>query len=161
LKQLLTAESKEAPGNDLDALEGEVAPAAEQESSMTIPPEQIHDEGIEPGPVSPAEQLPKNPISGADTNTIKSLIRMARTATAAISDPTERRKAQDVAAREIRAMVAPAKMNTYGQIAGIVQANNTAQDAKPKDEPSKLGKDIYEKYNPHSETNRKRREGAM
>lgn len=146
----LDGEKKEG----LDALIAELETPAEHaaeggEESVTLSPEQIADEA----PVAPTAELPKNPIPGADRNTILAAIRAVKPIIAAIPDAGERKKASDALAKTFRdqmgtAPAAPGPVNSYAAIQAAAAANaKKTQDAKPDD--TELGKDWAKKFNPH------------
>lgn len=143
------------PKSELDSLIAELETPAEHategEESVTLPAEKIAD--AEPGPTAPAAELPKNPIPGADRNTILAAIRAVKPIIAAIPDAGERKKASDALAKTFRDQMGtppanPAAANGYAAIQAAAAANaKKTKDAKPDDRD--LGREWARKHNPH------------
>jgi hypothetical protein len=143
--KLAAAEQKEvSPEDAIDAeiakLEGETADdLGEEEESRTIPAASLDDEG----PVAPAEERPKDPITGDNAYKIAAL-RAIKPILAAIPDPAERKRAADAAIASIKGKPAS---NTYGKIKPKKPAADTKTAAV--NDHSQLGREIAKKYNPH------------
>lgn len=116
-----------------------------EEESHTIDPNMVVDEE---GPVEPAEDRPKNPLTGDNAYKIAAL-RAIKPIMAAMSDPVDRKKVADAAIASV--MGSPSK-NTYAQ---IQTANRKkVSDKQPgasrqSQDMSSLGLDIAKKYNQH------------
>lgn len=154
--KLAQAEAAEVAQPDaLDALTAELGAGQEQaaeENSVTIPAEQM-----DAAPIVSGEDLPKNPIPGADRNSILSAIRAVKPVIANIKDPVERKTASDALAKTFRDQLGSMTIrpsgpaNAYADILVAQQsAAAKAQDSKPQAvDDSQLGRDIAKKYNPH------------
>ena len=101
-------------------------------------------------PTTATENLPENPIPGADRNAILTAIRAVKPVIAAIPDPQERQKASDALAKSFRDQLkttTDTQTNGYAAILAAQTANKKAQDAKPDE--TQLGQDWARKFNPH------------
>ena len=136
---------------------GSAAPAAnpaapatpeDQESSVTVPAEEMKAGDEEASTLGSAEQ-PKNPIPGADGALM--MLNAVRPYIAKLPE-NERRAASDAATQAVRQMKGMAKKSASDGYAAIQQAMKQAA-AKGKNvasaDDSKIGKAIMKKYNPH------------
>ena len=117
----------------------------DHEESVTIEPEQMQDEA----PTMSQEDLPKNPIPGADSRAaIKMAIKAVRPVVAAIKDPVQRKSAEDRLAKTFREQLVPTGKNPMNAYASMLKpAKPKATDSK--EDPSALGEAWKYKYNPH------------
>ena len=126
------------------------APATpeDQESSVTVPAEEMKAGDEEASTLGSAEQ-PKNPIPGADGALM--MLNAVRPYIAKLPE-NERRAASDAATQAVRQMKGMAKKSASDGYAAIQQAMKQAA-AKGKNvasaDDSKIGKAIMKKYNPH------------
>lgn len=126
------------------------APATpeDQESSVTIPAEEMKAGDEEASTLAPAEQ-PQNPIPGADGALM--MLNAVRPYIAKLPE-NERRAASDAATQAVRQMKGMAKKSASDGYAAIQQAMKQAA-SKGKNvssaDDSKIGKAIMKKYNPH------------
>ena len=144
--QLVKAEkSEDSPEDAIDAAIAELEKPSEQtdsddeEESHTVPAESMMDDE---GPVAPAEDRPKNQLTGDNAYKIAALKAM-KPILAAISDPVQRKKAADAAIASMKGK--PAK-NTY---AAIKPKKPTADQQTTAKDHSQLGREIAKKHNPH------------
>lgn len=163
LKQVLAKlEGGAAQNNDplqklADELAGGAVPAAnpaapatpeDQESSVTIPAEEMKTGDEEASTLAPAEQ-PQNPIPGADGALM--MLNAIRPYIAKLPE-NERRAASDAATQAVRQMKGMAKKSASDGYAAIQQAMKQAAGKSrntSSTDDSKIGKAIMKKYNPH------------
>lgn len=146
----------EIPKDSLDELVSELETPEQQEQEEQSGAEQQGESVTIPvgddAPISSPEDRPKNPIPGADRNTMLNAIKAMRPIVAGIKDPAERKQATDALAKSFRDQltVKPTYPNTgYAGIVNAQQANVAkAKDSKPED-LTDLGRDIAKKHNPH------------
>ncbi|WP_216624731.1 DUF2213 domain-containing protein [Paenibacillus foliorum] len=137
------------PEDAIDAMIAELEKPTgdnDEEESHTIPVEQMDEEG----PVTNPEDRPHSALTGDNAYKIAALKAM-KPIIAAISDPTERKRAVDAAIASIKAKP---HTNTYAAIdkgRKKPTADNQPASGKPlaQQDHSQLGKDIAAKYNPH------------
>lgn len=139
----LAGANEPAPEDVIDAeiakLEASADDENDEEESHTIPAENM-DEG---GPVQPAEERPKDPITGDNAHKIAAL-RAIKPVIAAIQDPAARKQAADAAIASIKTKP---PSNTYAAI----KPKKPTQDGKTPTvvDQSQIGRDIAKKWNPH------------
>ncbi len=141
-------EGEEKP-EGLDALIGELekkpTPAANGEESVTVEPEQIHDELAEIPAMTP-EERGENPLTG---DSMLPYLKKVSSVVATIKDANERRRVSDALAKEFR-NARPASIPTEDGYAAIVGARGIlrqTQDAA-KNDPREEGRAWMKKYNP-------------
>jgi hypothetical protein len=141
----LVAELETPQEQQQETLSEGIEPDYDDESAVTIDPEQLQDEA----PTLTGEELPKNPISGADSRAaIKMAISAIRPTIAAIKNPAERKQAEDRLAKTFREQLKSTGGNPMGAYKAMLQPMKPkAKDSK--DDPSKLGEEWKLKYNPH------------
>lgn len=159
------AAAKPAP-DPLDALAREIVEKqaetpADQEASVTVPPEEIPKDELpeeteqtdEDVPVAAAAELTKNPIPGADRAIALAAINAIKPIIATLPE-SQRRAASDRAAGEIRKLIgkdAKPATNGYAGIMSVMRqaAKKQSRDSRPNADDGAIGRSIMTSRNPH------------
>ena len=142
-----------APEDALSELETELAGEtghAEPDGDEPKEEEAMDAGVIEPVETLPEEDLPKNPIPGADRKAVLDALRVMKPIIAQIKDPGERKKAVDAAVSAFR-KIAPAKTQpgaSYGKLhlASVARSPLAAMDQRGNEDPAEIGRKLKDKY---------------
>lgn len=138
--------------NKLEA--GEENTVGDEEESVTVPVEEINDEGIPDGVVIDPEDRPKNPIPNADSNkAMATALKAMKPIIANMSNPAEKKKACDSLLSAFKNAKKTSKgSNGYADILKA-QRKNAMDRKRVEDEKAKeteaIGENYKKKFNPH------------
>lgn len=161
LMEIKAAVCKPAP-DPLDSLEKELSTTA-NESSVTVPADQLHDDGekAETGDEDPTEEKPTEDCSSTnaqDTNAaLLTVLKGMRGAVAALPE-AQRQKVSDsmeAAIRKASGLTPEEKTAGAKKLAKIAAGKNPTRDSAPAHETddSDYGRTLMRKHNPHYREN--------
>lgn len=155
----LAPKQPEADADPLQTLMNELQVTAQktpedQETTETIPADELPDAQDEEPEPAPATSLPENPIPGADRVAVLSAINAIKPVIATLPE-NQRKAASDKAAAELRKLLGKDRKAASNGYAGITATIQNAAKAKAKDskkpnaDNGEIGRSIMKTRNPH------------